>query len=98
MKKTSIYFVLGLSLFLSACATQTVYLKDHAFSKLRYEENVSSFIVNIEQEKVINAVEICKGEENISKIESQFTASNVLIRFVTLGIYTPRVVRIYCLQ
>ncbi|AGH37468.1 Lipoprotein [Bibersteinia trehalosi USDA-ARS-USMARC-188] len=98
MKKMLTTLVVGSALLISACSNQTVYLNDKAPAKLSYEENQSFFISGIGQERTVNAVEICGGEDKISKVESQLTGGNILVGLVTLGIYTPRVSRVYCQQ
>lgn len=98
MKKTLMSLVVGSALFIAACSNQTAYLKGNVPAKLSYEENQSFFLYGIGQERVVNAVEICGGEEKISKVESQLTGGNILVGLVTLGIYTPRVSRVYCQQ
>lgn len=98
MKKLFTALLAGSALFLSACSNQTAYIHGKVPSKLSYEENQAFFVGGIGQERTVNAVEICGSEEKISKVESQLTAGNILVGMVTLGIYTPRVSRVYCQQ
>ena len=94
MKKFLATLLASTTLLLSACSTQTAYVKSPA-GKLTYEDSQTFFLFGIGQEKTVNAVEVC-GEAKIAKVESELTAPNVLLGLVTLGIYTPRTARVYC--
>ena len=87
MKKFLATLLAGTTLLLSACSTQTAYVKSPA-GKLTYEDSQTFFLFGI--------VEVCGGEAKIAKVESELTAPNVLLGLVTLGIYTPRTARVYC--
>ncbi|EEV24828.1 lipoprotein [Actinobacillus minor 202] len=89
--------LLAASCLLSGCATQTAYINDSSSGKLSYEDNQSFFLFGIGQENTVNAVQICSGESKIAKVESELTGKNILLGLVTLGIYTPRAARVYCL-
>ena len=95
MKKFLATLLAGTTLLLSACSTQTAYVKSPA-GKLTYEDSQTFFLFGIGQEKTVNAVEVCGCEARIAKVESELTAPNVLLGLVTLGIYTPRTARVYC--
>lgn len=95
MKKFLATLLATSTLLLSACSTQTAYVKSQA-GQPKLEENQTFFLFGIGQEKTINAVQVCGGEEKIAKVESKLTGSNILLGLVTLGIYTPRQARVYC--
>lgn len=95
MKKFLATLLASTTLLLSACSTQTAYVKSHT-GKLTFEENQTFFLFGIGQEETINAVQVCGSEEKIAKVESELTGSNILLTLVTLGIYTPRHARVYC--
>lgn len=96
MKKLFTSLLLGTSLFLSACSTQTAYLQKKSPALPTYEDSQSFFFWGIGQEKVVNAVEVCKSEDKIAKVESEWTAPNIILSTITLGIYFPRTARVYC--
>ena len=97
MKKVLTALLAGTALLLSACTTQTAYTKGSDVpSKLAYQKNQSFFVFGIGQERTVNAVEVCGNEENIAKVESRWTAPNIIVGLVTFGIYVPRESRVYC--
>ena len=54
------------------------------------------FVSSLGQKKTVDAAKICGGAENVVKTETQQTFVNGLLGFITLGIYTPLVARVYC--
>ena len=56
------------------------------------------FSVSESAEETVDAAKICGGAENVVKTETQQTFVNGLLGFITLGIYTPLEVRVYCSQ
>ena len=70
MKKFLATLLAGTTLLLSACSTQTAYVKSPA-GKLTYEDSQTFFLFGIGQEKTVNAVEVCGGEAKIAKVESE---------------------------
>jgi hypothetical protein len=87
--------LLAASALLSGCAMQTAYVNGTG-GRLSYEDSQAFFIAGIGQEKTVDAVQVCGGEQNITKVESHLDGVNVLWGLVTLGIYTPRTARVYC--
>ncbi|OOF45874.1 lipoprotein bor [Rodentibacter trehalosifermentans] len=95
MKKFLMTLLATTTLLLSACSTQTAYVKSQT-GKLTLEDNQTFFLFGVGQEETVNAVKVCGSEEKIAKVESQLTGKNILLGLVTLGIYTPRMARVYC--
>ena len=52
------------------------------------------FVSGIDWEETVDAAKICGGAENVVKTETQQTAINGLLGFITLGIYTPLEARV----
>ncbi|MCK3655011.1 lipoprotein bor [Pasteurellaceae bacterium Macca] len=96
MKKVITTMLLGLTLAISGCATQTATLKPTTKTLPTYENSENFFVFGIGQEKTINAVEICGGADKIAKVESFLSAPNILLTLVTIGIYSPRTSKVYC--
>lgn len=88
--------LLASTVVLTGCMTQTATLKPNTATTPTFEETQSFFISGIGQSKTINAVKICGGQDKIAKVESFWSAPNILLGAVTLGIYTPRTARVYC--
>ncbi|WP_244160207.1 Bor family protein [Rodentibacter trehalosifermentans] len=95
MKKFLMTLLATTTLLLSACSTQTAYVKSQT-GKLTLEDNQTFFLFGVGQEETVNAVKVCGSEEKIAKVESELTGKNILLGIVTLGIYTPRTARVYC--
>ena len=81
---------------LDGCSAQTFNINGSAGETPTGQESQHFFISGIGQEKVTDAARVCGGVENIIKVEAQQTFINVLLGFVTFGIYTPRDAKVYC--
>jgi uncharacterized lipoprotein YajG len=98
MKKIS--FLAAALLVLSACSAQTYYVNPVPVNQ---EPSVPSkqksdhfFISGIGQEAETNAAEICGGADKVIKVTSQMSFLNGFVGFLSSGLYTPRVSKIYC--
>jgi hypothetical protein len=83
---------------LTACATQTTKLGDPGYKK-SYSYSYSkddSFFLGFGPSTEVNAALVCKGADNVRKVESSQTALDTLLMYITLGLYTPRNVTVYC--
>tara|TARA_Y100001960_G_scaffold226116_1_gene236814 strand:- start:1780 stop:2097 length:318 start_codon:yes stop_codon:yes gene_type:complete len=92
MKKVLIALSL---LALTACSKQS-YIMSSKKGELTHEYNNSFFLGGIGQTEDNDAVKMCAGQQNITMVETQRTFGNGLVSVVTLGIYTPMKVRVYC--
>ena len=93
--------ILLLVFSLSACAQQgyVVNGKPSAQAEPSYEENSGFWFSGIfNQTDEINAAEICGGADKIAYVDARDSGKNILISIVTLGIYTPRSKRVYCVE
>ena len=61
-----------------------------------HQQSQHFFVSGIGQEKNIDVAALCGGADKVLRVESQETATNVLIGFVTFGIYTPRDAKVFC--
>jgi hypothetical protein len=93
MKK--IISALAVTLVLSACATQTVSINDGA-GMLKKEDAQAFFVSGLGQTQTIDAAAVCGGAANVAKVERTQSPLNILLGFVTLGIYTPYDAKVYC--
>ena len=88
--------VLVAALTLAGCARQT-FLADSARIGAPDSETKSQFFLSgIGQEDVVDATDECGGAENVLAVESEMDPVDAVLGFVTLGIYTPRTMRVYC--
>jgi hypothetical protein len=84
-------------LSLSACSTVTIRDKSEAkmSSEPSYESSESFFLWGLVGEKHIDVQKIC-GKQTVRQAQSQFTLEDSLLTLITLGIYQPRTVKIWC--
>jgi outer membrane PBP1 activator LpoA protein len=85
------------ALALTGCANQRFDLR--ASDAVPTQTQTHSFWVSgIGQSKGEDAAKVCGGAAKVARVEMQQTATDVLIGAVTLGIYTPREMRITCVR
>tara|TARA_B110000858_G_C17465481_1_gene320410 strand:- start:148 stop:441 length:294 start_codon:yes stop_codon:yes gene_type:complete len=86
-----------LPLFLFSCQTQQFVTANEGSNEIKRQDKFDHFFVSgIGQEVVTNAAEVCKGSENVAKIERSNTFLNWFVGFLSSGIYTPQQSRVYC--
>ena len=90
----------ALACLLQMCSTDVYCSKQTGSSSTKGNHHPSHFFVSgIGQKgKTVDAAKICGGAENVVKTETQQTFVNGLLRFITLGIYTPADIIVYCSQ
>lgn len=94
MKKLMIAVIT--TMVLSGCAQQTFKMKEDITATPTQVSTQAFFVNGIGQSKSIDAAQICGGSEKVVRTEVQESGTDVLLRIVTLGIYTPREARVYC--
>lgn len=86
-----------IALTLTGCATQSFQINSgRAASTPTKEERQAFFISGLGQEQGMNAAEICGGVNKIVKVEAEHTFLDGFLGVLSMGIYTPRVARVYC--
>ncbi|MDZ5641694.1 Bor family protein [Enterobacter sp. A103] len=93
MKKLIIFVVAAI---LSGCAKQTFKINDDIAEKSVLETKQIFFVQGIGQAQTIDAAAICGGSDKIIRTEVQESGMDVFLRVISIGIYTPREVRVYC--
>lgn len=88
--------ILIMVLCLAGCATQRFEIRPEIKTMPMYDFTQSFWLGGIFQYDEIDAVRVCRGANNIQRIETQMTSDNVVLAILTLGIYTPRQIRVYC--
>ena len=94
MKKTLIAVIT--IVMLSGCAQQTFKINDGITDKPSHETKQTFFVQGLGQAQTIDAALVCGGADKVIRTEVQESGMDVLLRIVTLGIYTPREARVYC--
>jgi Bor protein len=84
------------SLALSGCATQTFTMSGNEGKQPTKEEAQVFWVAGIGQEQTIDAAKVCGGADRVAKVETQLGPLNILLGFVTFGIFSPRDAKVYC--
>lgn len=78
------------------CANQRFDLKSSDNATVALDQTQTFWVNGIGQSDSVDAAKVCGGANKIANVETQQTGGNVLLAVVTLGIYSPRQVRISC--
>ncbi len=81
---------------LSGCAQQTFKINNGVATTPTEEVKQSFFINGLGQSQTLDAAQVCGGSDKVIRTEVQESGMDVLLRIVSLGIYTPREARVYC--
>lgn len=84
------------TMVLSGCAQQNFKINNGIAEKPTQETKQTFFIHGIGQTQTIDAAQVCGGADKVVRTEVQESGMDVLLRIVTIGIYTPREARVYC--
>ncbi|MBC7693285.1 MAG: Bor family protein [Methylotenera sp.] len=80
----------------SGCATHRITIgADEGGLRPAFEKSQPFFVYGVGQTKRTNAREIC-DDHGVARVEVKLTALDVILGAVTVGIYTPSTVEIYC--
>ncbi len=93
MKKIA---VAALVLSLTGCAIQRFDVRSDVQNAPTHDNSQSFWVGGIGQSEEIDAAKVCGGAAKVQRVETQMTAGNVGLTILTLGIYSPRQVRVYC--
>lgn len=83
-------------LSLTGCAIQRFDVRPDTQNAPTHDDSQSFWIGGIGQSEEIDAAKVCGGAVKVQRVETQMTAGNVGLAIVTIGIYSPRQVRVYC--
>ena len=95
MKKACLYCF---CIFLVSCQTVTISPQGRSFvysSNPVYKSSLHFFLAGIVGEYSINVEDIC-GERAVEQMQTQSTFLDGFLYVLTLGIYTPKTVRVWC--
>lgn len=92
------YTVLVLAALISGCASQPIYIKSEepgAAATLVRQQHF--YFMGLGQERVIDAKAWCKDlSKEVQRVDISQTSGDVALSFLTLGIYTPKTVKVFC--
>jgi len=89
-------FLVALCFAFASCATQTNLMSNDYDQVLKAKGNHGFWIAGIGQTKTEDLSQACGQGYKPAKTQTQWTATNILVTMLTLGIYYPREYRIYC--
>jgi Bor protein len=93
MKKLAIAAIV---LSLTGCAIQRFDVRPDTQNAPTHDNSQSFWVGGIGQSEDIDAAKVCGTAANVQRVETQMTAGNVGLTILTIGIYSPRQVRVYC--
>jgi len=99
MKK--ILLLLAVTLLASSCATQTFSVNPNVKREVpsgnpHFSKWSHFFLEGVGQSDFQNATQLCKDSEGVSFVEARQSFGQVLLTAITLHIYSPRTMNIYC--
>jgi hypothetical protein len=82
---------------MTGCATQRFEVQPSlAQEAASYDDSQTFWVAGIGQKEEIDAAKVCGGAKKVARTETQLTPGNIGLAIVTIGIYTPRQIRVYC--
>lgn len=96
MKK--LLLVATAALALTGCAVQRFDVQPATQDAAAYNDSQSFWVYGVGQTEEIDAAKVCGGAKKVQRVETQVTAANAALIFVTLGIYAPRQIRVFCIR
>ena len=93
MKKLAIAAIV---LSLTGCAIQRFDVRPDAQNAPTHDNSQTFWVGGIGQSEEIDAAKVGGSAAKVQRVETQMTAGNVGMAILTIGIYSPRQVRVYC--
>ncbi len=96
--RTSLAWLVFVCAILPGCVRTTVNLVDDpSDAVLAYDERQSFFLGGVlPSEMHLRASDLCGPKQQLEKVETKFSALDVLLNIVTLEIYSPKTVQGWC--
>lgn len=94
------FLVIPLSLvvlLMSSCSTVTISNRENykTSTEPNFERSYPFFMWGLAGEKEVNVADICQGKSP-KQMQTQMTFIDGLLTGITLGIYAPRTVKVWC--
>ena len=97
MKKLPVLCLLSATL--SGCASQTLHMNHGRVDEVPDERVSQSFFMGgIAQKENMDAAAICGGSSRVARVETVTAPLDALLTALTVGIYSPRTAKVYCVQ
>lgn len=89
--------VIIITALLSNCSTVTIHPEpsEKKVSPPTYQETKNFYFAGLVGVNRVNVKEIC-GDRKVTQMQSQASAKNSVLSLLTLGIYTPHTVKVWC--
>jgi hypothetical protein len=88
--------LISMALALCGCATQRFDVRTPATPYPALDEAQTFWIGGVGQDQELDATRVCGSSAKVVRVEMEQTAGNVGVSLLTLGVYSPRQVRVYC--
>jgi len=96
-RHSSISIALGVTVLLSACATQQFDIASSNGAEPSFSENQTFWVGGVGQEVQVDGTQACGDAKKVARVATSQTLGNVVLTTLTLGIYMPRQIQITCL-
>ena len=84
-------------LAMTGCATQRFEVQPQkAQEAASYDDSQTFWVGGIGQKQELDAAKVCGGADKVARTETQLTPGNLGLAVLTMAIYTPRQIRVYC--
>jgi hypothetical protein len=93
MKKLAIAAIV---LSVTGCAIQRFDVRPDVQNAASHDDSQTFWVGGISQSENLDAAKVCGGASKVQRVETQQTAGNVGMTMLTIGIYSPRQIRVYC--
>jgi hypothetical protein len=88
--------LISMALALCGCATQRFDVRTPATPYPALDEAQTFWIGGVGQDQELDATRVCGSSAKVVRVEMEQTAGNLGVSLLTLGVYSPRQVRVYC--
>ena len=84
---------------LLGCSTVTISPKGESLyvSDPTFQRSYPHYVFGLIGENAVNIEEVCEGR-GATQLQTQFTFVDSLLGLVTLGIYSPRTAKVWCVE
>ena len=88
--------LISMALALCGCATQRFDVRTPATPYPALDDAQTFWIGGVGQDQELDATRVCGSSTKVVRVEMEKTAGNIGVSLLTLGVYSPRQVRVYC--
>lgn len=88
---------LAIAVVMTGCSTITIHPEttQKRASTPSFEETKKFYLGGLIGDERVNVAEVC-GDKSVKQMQSQQTFEDGLLGFITLGIYAPHTVKVWC--